>query len=131
VPWFIIFVRVRNNRSVDVYNGQLHVSKQSLQWILCKDNKLCCWTQLDSLISHFNAYFTDAAFIVNDQVALVEQALTELHNLVKDNDDHDADVAVRLQYLSGQISLPFMKQNCYSYVIISIAFRFCCVVVCI
>jgi hypothetical protein len=79
---------------------------------------------LDSLISHFDAYSTDATFTVNDQVALVEQALTELHNLVNDSDDYDADVADRLQFLSEQISLLFMKQKRYSCEIISIAFRF-------
>jgi hypothetical protein len=124
VPRFIVFVRVRNDLSVDVYKGQLRVSKQSLQWILGKENKVCCWSQLDSLISHFDSYSTDATFTVNDQVALVEQALTELHNLVNDNDDYDADVADRLQFLSEQISLLFTKQKRYSCLIISIAFRF-------
>jgi hypothetical protein len=57
-------------------------------------------------------------------VALVEQALTELHNLVNDSDEYDADVADRLQFLSEQIILLFMKQKRYSYVIISVAFRF-------
>jgi hypothetical protein len=51
-------------------------------------------------------------------VALVEQALTELHNLVNDSDEYDADVADRLQFLSEQISLLFMKQKRYSYVFI-------------
>jgi hypothetical protein len=57
-------------------------------------------------------------------VALVEHALTELHNLVNDSDDYDADVADRLQFLWEQISLLFMKQKRYSCEIISIAFRF-------
>jgi hypothetical protein len=61
------------------------------------------------------------SFTVNDQVALVEQALTELHNLVNDSDEYDADVADRLQFLSEQISLLFMKQKRYSYVFISVA----------
>jgi hypothetical protein len=121
---FIIFVRVRNDLSVDVYKGQLRVSKHSLQWILGKDNKLSYWAQQDSLISHFDAYSTDATFPVNDQVALVEQALTELHNLVNDSDKCDADVADGLQFLSEQICLPFMKQKHCSCVFISIAFRF-------
>jgi hypothetical protein len=124
VPRFIVFVRILNDLSVDVYKGQLRVSKQSLQWILGKDNKLSCWSQLDSLISHFDAYSTDVSFTVNDQVALVEQALTELHNLVNYSDEYDADVADRLQFLSEQISLLFMKQKRYSYVFISVAFRF-------
>jgi hypothetical protein len=124
VPRFTIFVRVRNDLSVDVYKGQVRVSKQSLQRILGKDNKLYCWSQLNSLISHFDADSTDAAFTVNDQVALVEQVLTELHNLVNDSGDYDADVADRLQFLSEQISLLFMKQKRYSCVNISIAFRF-------
>jgi hypothetical protein len=64
------------------------------------------------------------SFTVNDQVALVEQALTELHNLMNDSDEYDADVADRLQFLSEQISLLFMKQKRYSYVFISVAFSF-------
>jgi hypothetical protein len=88
VPRFIIFVRVCNDLSIDDYKGQLSVNKQSLQWILDKDNKLCCWSQLDSLISHFDSYSTDATFTVNDKVAVVEQALTELHNMMNDNDDY-------------------------------------------
>jgi hypothetical protein len=79
LPRFIIFVRVHNDLSVDVFKGQLRISKQSFQRILGKDNKLCCWSQLDSLISHFDAFSKDATFTVNDQVSLVEQALTELH----------------------------------------------------
>jgi hypothetical protein len=67
---------------------------------------------------------TDATFTVNDRVALFEQALTDLHNLVNDSDEYDADVAGRLQLLSEQICLLFMKQKRYSCVFISIAFRF-------
>jgi hypothetical protein len=71
-----------------------------------------------------HTYSMDATFTVNDQVALVEQALTELHNLVNDSGDYDADAADRLQFLSEQFSLFFKKQKRYSCVIISIAFRF-------
>jgi hypothetical protein len=43
------------------------------------------------------------SFTVNDQVALVEQALTELHNLVNDSDGYDADVADRLQFYRSRL----------------------------
>jgi hypothetical protein len=83
---------------------------------------LCCWSQLESLISHSGAYSMDATCTVNGRVALVEQALTELHNLVNGSDYYDTHDADRLQFILEQISLLSMKQKHYSCV--TIAFRF-------
>jgi hypothetical protein len=49
---------------------------------------------------------------MNGQVALVDQALTELHNLVNDSDDYDADAAGRLQFLSQPFSPSYIVNIC-------------------
>jgi THAP domain/Transposase protein len=124
IPRFNICIRIDKDLLVKVYKDQNVVNSATLSWVLGQDCRLSCWSQLSSLVSHFDCFSAGDSFSVTDQVALVDQCLKELTDVLTDSDECEPDVLTRLKFLHEQILLLFMKQKRYSAETTLAGFRF-------
>ena len=128
IPVITVSVCVDCDLAASVYRGSILQSKESLSWILGKEMKLCRYSQLSNLLSHFNDVdknielgSTDYLFLETKVTfkRLVDKLADDCNNILE-------DTTCRLTFLYEQLVLLFSKQKRYSTDTVVSAFHLMC-----
>ena len=117
-------VRINRALCVEVHKGGFLLSKSSLSWVMGTENKLTCWSQLDTLLSH---YGSDIYVLpLSHFIASFECYLNDLCERIRESDEYEGSTLERLVLLKEQFSLLFAAQRRYSPDTIAFAFHLMC-----
>lgn len=128
IPKLHVVIRINVNVNVTVFVGGVKLGDNSLEWLLGKGSKLTLWSQLENLLSRFTGIASEN-LSPKDVICSVENLLRTLSRSLNDADDDnfDATVVSRLDFLTDQLLLLFKMQRRYSPETLVFAFRLLCV----
>jgi hypothetical protein len=98
IPRLRVSVRINKALCVEVHKGELLLSKTSLSWVLGSENKLTCFSQLDTLLSHYGSDKNEIT--ISHSVDSLACGLTQLCERVKESDEYDSSTVERLMLLT-------------------------------
>lgn len=115
IPKVISSVKVFSDMTCQVCVNQYILTSPELQWILPTNLKLSRWSQLENILNRYkNKHDDNSTTELLPLISSIKIKLSDLQDIIVQNDIYDANTEKQLSFLIEQFSLIFSKSKKYS-----------------